>query len=527
MYPGEAPCFGVPNYDSNFPVGNTYSKQDKIYLDQIIVYYCGTGPETINLDSLFIRDNTNPAYIATDYYNQNANDQINEVLRTWIASNNPSWGGQDDVGIIFNSRLKDPPSTAGNACDVNIDGTNPMHSFRIVTADEFLNKNWRIGNNTGGKRIQQIQFRLQLEKGGITNEYVATVPLLGAFCNPVAPSYNPNCATRWGFSGNRSSMYGYFTEKSVPKLWRQSRNDWRFNNAGFWPGQVPYTGFLTEAKRRCFTFASFSCSDLTQATNNEIADRILASGVEGACIPLCGGCQDIVMPYIEVLPGAICPSITNGSIKLINPNPGMTGTYEIFKNGVSQGTGALPNTSIDMETSWTHANTLTEGWAIRLYRPGCDTLIFGFEPGSFNYTYSPGICGIADPFTKIALQFNPGICGVSNSASYVNKMQIPTIYSAVLFDGSPVYNPVYKNEIDANPNRVICFNHNTYNGTGSNFRITNFNKVFFVTPMQVKFFMQKLTCPCPTSNRYIVFNAAGLSGTRKADLIARGWEVLP
>lgn len=523
IYPGEAPCFGVPNADSNFPVGNTYSKQDKIYLDQIIVTYCGTGPEVINLDSLFIRDNTNPAYVSTDYYNQKANDQINEVLRTWIANNNPSWGGQDDVGIIFNSRLKDPPSTAGNACDVNIDGTNPIHSFRVVTAFEFLNKNWRIGASGGGKVMQYITFRLQLEKGGVTTEYSAQCPLLPA-CLTAAPEYNPNCATRWGSSGNRSSMHGYFTEKSVPKLWRQSRNDWRFNNAGFWPGQVPYTGFLTEAKRRCFTFASFSCSDLTQATNDEIADRILASGVEGNCIPFCGGCQDIVTPYLEILPPSDCPSTTNGYVKLINPNPGMTGTYELFKNGVSQGTGALPNTSIDVKTGWTMTD-MAEGWAIRLYRPGCDTLIYGFAPNSFSYTTPGPDCATFVPWTKLALEFNPGRCGIARTGTYINRMQVPTTISQIKFNSGENFQ-VLSSAIDANPGRPICMSHDTYDGTGSNYRTIEIDKPK-ASLLSVNLFMQKLICPCPTKNRYIVFNAAGLSGTRKADLIARGWEVLP
>lgn len=464
-----------------------------------------------------IRDTTVAGWSSTNFYNQGANDSINEFIRYAISTfGPPTIGKADDIGVVFNMRSMDPPSLVGNPCDANV-GTNVggIHSAKLLIALETLNGNFRQGSCPPSRRLNAVSVTFKIYYGST----IETITMNGNnnFCADWgAPTCPENCSTRWGLSASSSVFAGYFTAKSLGRIWRDSRNQWRMNNAGYWPGQTPYIGFLTSGKKRCQTFASFTCTNLTLAQNNAIADAIITSKTQGDCQAICGDCNDYVEPYWDHKPYQACPVPTLGNLVFVNPNPSMTGMWKIYLNGSLWGSGALPATLIPVNAGF-GSNGAGKEWKVVLERNGCSWIERDFSTFDAICT---GSCGSASLIGNIIMQPVKASCFRTNSGALLNMMPINSGIDSVrafITGPGPSYSPYkeYQKYIATNiPNPV---NSTTY---------LNLYVKKGICESYSKFTFINRVCPC-TTNRYIVFNSLGIDAAKKSTLINMGWEVLP
>lgn len=530
VYPAQSPCFCVPTIELGW--GGTSQKQDKIELTRISVGFNGNLPTATYYDSTFVRDIDNPAWSSTDYYNQAINDTINQRIRRIVVGLKPALGTEDDIGYVFNTRTKDRPNfLTPNECDPNV-GTNVSmnHSFRTMLAIETMNANYRQGAPPNGSNVtSHFSIAFDHTVGMVTNS--VDVQFNGLSLNWYTYLNCPTtCATRWGYDADAGNFTGYFTERSLSKIWRNNRNTFKMNNAGFWPGQIPYTGYLEKANRRCQTFASFTCSDLDLTRNNIIADRIINNKIRGNCMPECGSCEALGRGYFNFRPYVPCPTPSNGALEYIIPNgASLTGTWCFLINTPYTGPGScapygpggggsLPATSITLSNS---LGSLDNGnrYIVRLLttNPSCeinDTIDI------YSATWT-GNCGDA-PASGINYISNQPVglsCFGTANGYLLNRFAANTgVDSIKAYFPGPA--PAYRKYIE----------YQEFNATGLN-PLTGSSMITFVAKKgnleagYVTNFPDPI-CPC-TRNRYIVFNATGLSGGRKTLLQNLGWTVLP
>lgn len=540
VYPAQSPCFCVPTVELNWD--GTSQKQDKIELISISHGFSDLVFTTEYYDSTFIRDNTNAAWASTDYYNQAINDTITQRMRRFAVGLKPLLGTEDDIGFVFNTRTKDRPSiTAPNTCDANV-GTNVSlnHKIRVMLAIETINGNFRQGTCLNSQRTSSYSMKFEMTVGSVVTQVDVTVPLFGLNRPPGgwATLLNcPTCATRWGFNADAGNFVGYFTERSLSKIWRNNRNTFKMNNAGFWPGQIPYTGYLEKGNRRCQTFASFTCTDLDSTRNNTIADRIIANQVRGECLPECGSCEALGRGYWNYRPYVPCPTPSNGALEYIIPNgASLTGTWCYLINTPYTGPfscapygpgggGSLPATSITVSNA---LGTLDNGnrYIVRLIttNPSCqidDTISVFSATWTGNCVDAP-ISGI----NYISNQAVRGTCsGSGNNGYLINRFAANTGVDSI----GGVFGTVipYKKYIEYQ--EINQADIPTAAGSvqyTAKIKKGNLEAVYDMS-------YPDRACPC-TRNRYIVFNRAyhsttglGISTWRKTALQNLGWTVLP
>ena len=533
VYPAQSPCFCVPTIELGWE--GTSQKQDKIELTRISIGFNANLPTATYYDSTFVRDIDNPAWSSTDYYNQAINDTISMRIRRIAVGLKPQLGTEDDIGYVFNTRTKDRPNfLTPNECDAAV-GTNVAlnHQFRVMLAIETVNANYRQGSPwppDGSNITTHFSIAFDCTAGMVTNSVDVQ------FNGPRTNYWNTygcktNCASRWGTNTEDTNFSGYFTEKSLSKIWRNNRNSFKMNNAGFWPGQIPYTGYLEKANRRCQTFASFTCSDLDSTRNNIIADRIIDNKVKGQCMPVCGTCEALGRGYWNFRPYILCPSPSNGTLEYIIPNgANMTGTWCFmeaagFPPFVCGTSGTLPATTITINNSIDDTkNGIRYYLRLTTTNPACtiyDTVqIFSASYTDPNCSLAPpsGVGFISNiPVAKSCLGNDRGYLG----NAFVTNSGVDSI--AGFFGSSLPYKKYieYQNINQADPpNAAGNIMYEAYAKKGTLIATYNFA---FPDPV----------CPC-TRNRYIVFNKAyhsttgfGISAWRKTALENLGWTVLP
>lgn len=515
LYPGQIPCFCVPNFELSYN-GNG-QKAWKIYCKEFSINGCSGGVTTQDI-GVTIRDTTNTAWASTDYYNQVCNDTINEVIRLKMATLKPGLGLQDDIGFVFNTRTKDPPTIITNPtcfpCDAAVGGSvGGVHSLKWLLALETLNGNYRIGNYTGGNRITNPIIRLDYYVGSVINS--VDVSTLSNLCTLGAPTCTTDCAARWGNNPPQNAFTGYFTERSISKIWRQNRNTWKMTNAGYWPGQKPYTTFLSQGNRRCQTFASFTCTNLTLSQNDSIADVIIASKSVGDCMPECSTCDYYYEPWWEYQPYTDCPTPTNGSLTFKNPNANMQGTWRVYLNGSLWGSGSLPASSIPVTSGYSGGNG--NNWTVELDRQsfGCPIISRSFTVYTNTYT---GVCSNAPTPFVMSTQAEAGSCLRTNSGIVYNRFQANSLCDSVRVG------PVNANYTKYNEYQSTIAT-NVPNPPNTTTYIHVFAKKGALTQHGSYTFPMR-TCPCIT-NRYVVFNALGISAVKKTTLENMGWKVSP
>ena len=539
VYPAQSPCFCVPTIELNWD--GTSIKQDKIELIYINHAFAGGLGTTEYYDSTFIRDNTNSAWASTDYYNQAINDTITQRMRRFAVALKPQLGTEDDIGFVFNTRTKDRPNfLAPNQCDANI-GTNVSlnHKIRIMLAMETINSNYRQGNPVSSTaRTTGYSMKFEMTAGSVITEVVISNNTISSG-DPggwAALIKCPTCATRWGTDPDAGNFTGYFTERSLSKIWRNNRNTFKMTNAGFWPGQVPYTGYLEKGNRRCQTFASFTCTDLDSTRNNLIADRIIANQVRGTCLPECGTCDALGRGYFNYRPYVPCPTPSNGALEYIIPNgASLTGTWCYLINTPYTGPGScapygpggggsLPATSITLSNA---LGSLDNGnrYIVRLLttNPTCqidDTIDVFSATWTGNCVDAP-ISGI----NYISNQPVRGSCFGSENGYLINRFAANTGVDSIggTF-GSVIPYKAYIEYQNINQADVPSAAGNVMYTA----RVKKGNLI-----ASYSFSYPDKLCPC-TRNRYIVFNKAyasttgfGISAWRKTALENLGWTVLP
>ncbi len=534
VYPAQSPCFCVPTIELNWD--GTSQKQDKIELISISHGFAGLLYTTEYYDSTFIRDNTNSAWASTDYYNQAINDTITQRMRRFAVALKPQLGTEDDIGFVFNTRTKDRPNfLAPNQCDANV-GTNVSlnHKIRLMLAIETINGNYRQGESAGSTRTTSYSMRFEMTAGAVVTQVDMNTPPGGLLQPP--GGWNtylncPTCATRWGTNADAGNFTGYFTERSLSKIWRNNRNTFKMTNAGFWPGQIPYTGYLEKGNRRCQTFASFTCTDLDSTRNNIIADRIIDNKVKGTCLPECGTCEALGRGYWNFRPYILCPSPSTGTLEYKIPNgANMTGTWCFmeaagFPPFVCGTSGTLPATTITINNAIDDTkNGMRYYLRLTTTNPACtiyDTVQI------FSASYTDPNCALA-PSSGLGFISNIPVaksCLGNDRGSLLNAFVTSSGVDSIagFFGSSLPYKKYieYQNINQADPpNAAGGIMYEAYAKKGTLIATYNFA---FPDP----------ACPC-TRNRYIVFNKAyasttgfGISAWRKTALENLGWTVLP
>lgn len=513
IYPGQIPCFCVTNLEVNF---GGQEKAWKVEATAFSFVKCSPSTTyTINFSpTIKIRDTTNAAYAATDYYNQAANDSINLAIRAFASASMPSLGSEDDIGFLFNTRLKDPPPVLG--CNPIVHPVYGQHATKIMLAIETANGNYRQGTAPAARRIGVFLITLKFYVGAVVN--TTTLQYNDFTCSPTGPPSCPvNCNVRYGANPPTSALFGYFTEKSVSRIWRNNRNVWKFQNGGFWPGQLPYTGYLKNGSRRCATFGTYTCSDLSLAQNNAIADIAIASGTQGECQPECGSCDQYDPPWFNIKPYQGCPSATSGFLYLRNPNPSMTGSWRVLENNIQISTGSLPDTNILVKDPF-DATAATKDYIVQLIRPSCgDTIFMGMYNGSFVRNASRP-CDSVPIYPAIGHQFIPGSCYRFQSSYAINKFAINSQVDSFRF-----YNSLLGITPYTEYQPILANNLPRYTSSLGFYLVRVYMRGSYV---DLTYFSIKSKCPCAT-NRYLEFNNLGIDLIKKTTLEDMGWTVLP
>lgn len=532
VYPSKGSCFCVPTVEIKY--GGTGQKMDKIELIQMWHGFANAGAPTVfSYDSTFVRDIDNPAWASTDYYNQTINDTITMRIRRNAVGLKPALGVEDDIAFVFNTRTKDrPPFTGGEACDANV-GTNVSmnHSFRIMLAIETINGNYRQGVCPNSNRTSSFGVKFNYTVGATTTEVsIEANPLIipsgGWSAFITCPT---DCATRWGSDADAGNFAGYFTERSLSKLWRNERNTFKMNNAGFWPGQIPHVGYLEKAASRCQTFSSFTCSNLSQGSNDSIADRIINAKIRGTCLPECGSCEAFGRGYFDFRPHIPCPSPSDGQLHYRIPQGlTMAGTWCVTDGtfstpGSCSGftlTGSLPATTIEINPTVTNADN-GKRYIVKLLttNPVCEIMdtIWIYSATSSDCPNAP-VSGLGFISNKPGVAPCPGD-GYSDAAYLLNRFAVSSGADSirVYFTGGSAQ---YKKYVE----------YQEFNGIHLGV-IAPTNLLFFAAKKgnlesTYELSWPEPVCPCKR-NRYIVFNYNGLSGGRKVLLQNLGWTVLP
>lgn len=514
MYPSPITCFCVPSIDIAYNTNGT--KAWKIECIDLTLQTCSpnTFQQMVLTTPIKIRDTTVTGWSSTDFYNQLANDSISYFMRTTAATVFPSNGGQDDFGFVFNARLKDPPPYTN--CNTTFGTPSGIHGMRMMLALETMNGGYRQGICPSSKRIGGVFLKFKIYTGTTVN--TVTLQHTNPSCITLGePTCSSNCSDRWGSNPSSNNMTGYFTDASLSKLFRNTRNTFRMVNFGSWAGYKPYTNFLINGKRRCQTFASLSCSDLSLADNNNIADIIINSKTQGDCSPVCGSCDNYEEPYWDYQPYSPCPTPTNGSIYFINPNSSgafSSGTWQIYRNGSLWGSGSLPASSIPVNAGY-GSGTNGDEWRVDLNPTGCPTI--SRKMVSYDVVCPSG-CSGTSYIGNITSQPIRASCFFTNG-SVLNKLPINSnIDSIKLYTTTPVpyskYNEYQKYLTTSIPNP-----------SGSTQYLNAWYKKGTCSIVHQYTFINRV-CPCET-NRYIEFNYNGIDLSKKTALQALGWTVLP
>ena len=514
IYPGQIPCFCVPNVDVAYAGGGT--KAWKIEVIDVTMQTCNpnTFQQMVLPVPIYLRDSTVSAWASTDYYNQLANDSVSTFLRNTAYVIFPNNGNSpDDFGFVFNARLKDPPTTGG-PCNPLFGTPSGIHGMRIMLALETLNGNYRHGSAPSTKRIGGVFLKLKIYTGSTVN----TVTL--QHTNPSCTDFGPptctdNCALRYGSNPTSNNMTGYFTDASLSKIWRNNRNIFKMVNIGLWPGYKPYTKYLVDSRRRCQTFGSYSCSDLTLADNNAIADLIINSKTNGDCMPVCAACDAYEEPYWNYQPYSPCPTPQNGTITFVNPNSTFTsGTWQIYRNGSLWGSGSLPATNIPVNAGYGSGNNGTE-WRVDMTPTGCPTI-------SRKMVAYDQVCGAGctQYIGNVTTQPVKASCFNTTSGSILNKLPVSSGMDSVRAYTTPASGYTLYKEYQ----KYIATN---IPNPASSTQLVNvwFKKGADCTLIHQYSFMNRV-CPCET-NRYIEFNSNGIDAGKKTTLQSMGWTVTP
>lgn len=292
------------------------TKMDTVFVDSVTVFLlycngnapCGSASFKVFLgEKVYIRKVNYAPWASTDYYNQDANDSINVKARRQIRSNmNNGWFGgssvfnenfvsDEDISILFTSRLKDFPAGATDVDGIGV-GFGLYHTASMALPQNYwLGKKIQFKYNTGQYCTFSIKgggFHLVTYTGGVATrnkiEYIAGIA--AQICNYYYPTVCPNGLT--GFTGSgypySNNMWGRITGVSIPYLWATFRNYIAFGNADYWNGFEPILQkFGSPLGNRCSSMWSFSANGKSQAENDALSNQLMGYGLMGdvTCSP--------------------------------------------------------------------------------------------------------------------------------------------------------------------------------------------------------------------------------------------------